>query len=184
MNSDFSAGLDDLDDDDNKKKGGKEQIQAAQEEEKDDKKPVKPTFKGRMNLKGTGDTNDGENAGVVKDYDFGLKFKTNNGENKEGGEKRNDRNVDRKDRRQPKDKGMSLNSFNNKGNFDDEEGFEIVGRDTRKKKNKKDDSSSEDEGNKKFGGFKRNTGEAIRGARVERGGTRGGTRGGRGGKQE
>ena len=29
MNSDFSAGLDDLDDDDNKKKGGKEQIQAA-----------------------------------------------------------------------------------------------------------------------------------------------------------
>ena len=134
---------------------------------------VKPTFKGRMNLRGTGDTNDGENAGVVKDYDFGVKFKTAHGD--KGGEKRNDRNIDRKDRRQQKDKGMSLNAFNQQ-NADDEEGFEIVGRDTRKKKAKKDDSSSdEDEPNR---GFKRNTGEAIRGARVERGGTRGG----RGGK--
>ena len=178
MNNDFSAGLDDLDDEDDKKKGGqgKDSSKNEAEEEKDSKKPtgVKPTFRGRMNLKGTGDTNDGENAGVVHAYDFGVKFRSAQGENK--GEKRGNRNIDRKDERQPKDKGMSLNDFNNQA-ADDDEGYEIVGRDTRKKKAKKDNSSSDEE-DEPSKGFKRNTGETIRGARVERGGTRGG----RGGK--
>ena len=48
----------------------------------------------------------------------------------------------------------------------------------RKKKAKRDDSSSEEEG--QTTGFRRNTGENVRGARVERGGNRGG----RGGNQE
>ena len=178
MNNDFSAGLDDLDDEDDKKKGGqgKESSKQEAEEEKEGRKltGVKPTFRGRMNLKGTGDTADGENSGVVKDYNFGVKFKPAQGENTQGGEKRTEnRNVDRKDNRQPRDKGMSLNAFNNK-NVDDEEGFEIVGRDTRKQKKAKRDDSSSGEEDAPSGGFKRNTGEKIRGARVERGGTRGG----------
>lgn len=178
MNTDFSAGLEDLDDEGSSKKkdkkgGAQESSYApAKEEEKETGRitGVKPTFKGRMNLRGGGGPNDGDNAGVVKDYSFNVTFKS---EAAAGGE-RGDRNVDRKDRRQPKDKGMSLGAFNQQQTgANDEEGFQIVGRETRKKA-KKDDSSSDEEADKPTRGFNRNPAENVRGARVERGGTRGG----------
>jgi hypothetical protein len=47
---------------------------------------VKPTFKGRMNLTKTGAGVNEQSEGVVKSYDFGSVFKTENpsGENREG----------------------------------------------------------------------------------------------------
>ena len=74
-NNDFAAGLDDLDEDEGaaKKKGGKGFItretghQQQAEEEKDFKKPtgIKPTFRGRMNVRGT--AGDEESSGVKQD---------------------------------------------------------------------------------------------------------------------
>jgi len=96
MAGDFDAGLDDLDDDGNvKNKGQKEASKAmaggrewinlgssAKVRRADDENPMprkeakKPSFFGKMNLKNTGDG--GEDAGGPKhNYDFGVKFKSN-----------------------------------------------------------------------------------------------------------
>jgi hypothetical protein len=124
MDGAFSAGLEDLDEEGSSKKKDKKggpresantytsHVKEEEKEERGKLTGVKPTFKGRMNLRGSGGANDADNAGVVKDYSFNVTFKSEStgGERKQYGE--GDRNVDRKDRRQPKDKGMSLGAFN------------------------------------------------------------------------
>jgi len=93
---DFAA-LDDLDDEDSGKKkdtktraeGGGQANSGAQREEKEEKRPVKPTFRGRMNLTKTGGGGQEDQVGAGKAYDFGVVYKSDapEGEKREfGGE--------------------------------------------------------------------------------------------------
>jgi len=60
------------------------------EEEKTEPRPaaVKPTFKGRMNLKGTGSTANDKDEGVRPSYDFKVSYKTSYDDQEKGGENR------------------------------------------------------------------------------------------------
>jgi len=87
--------------------------------------------------------------------------------------------MDRKDRREKRDKGVPIGTKTDQHVENEDDGFLIVrNKDRKRKLAKKDDSESSEEAED----FppKRGLGETVRGARVERGGNRG-DRGGRGG---
>ena len=56
----------------------------AEEEKKDSKAPVKPTFRGKANLKGTGGglAKDEEGTGPKHTYDFAVAFRGQGGDDK------------------------------------------------------------------------------------------------------
>lgn len=118
---------------------------------------VKPTFKGRMNLKGTGSAANEDDTVVRPSYDFKVSYKTEFDQEK-GGENRERKQYN-------KDKGVSLNDFNKKAEEnDDEEGFQIIRAKERKQKTADDGESSGEEN-----GFEQRGGDRGRG-----GGGRGG----------
>lgn len=198
---DFDAGLDDLDDSGNKKKenrraGGNDQRefinlssgarnpgqQPEREEQKERREAVKPTFKGKLNLQGTGNQANEENSGVVKDYDFRSVYKKPFEEGDEKRERRDgDNNRGGRGGRKQRDRGHDFGRKDQ--NSDDDDEFQVVAKKQRKVKKFNNDSDSEenprrgDGGGFSRGGFPQRTqgnSEMIRGARVERGGNRGG----------
>lgn len=159
---DFAA-LDELDDEDSGKgKDSKGKSESKAEENKEEKTgPVKPTFRGRMNLSKTGASGqENENAGVGKTYDFQVHHAT-------PGEKREPREHKQ---RKPKDKGIDLRAKLAQDAEEDDEFTIVRGKQPKKRPTKKnDDSSSDDDDNQQ----PKRGGGNIRGARVERGGNRG-----------
>lgn len=171
------GGLDELEDEGNEKKPKKNDKRATgaaddskAEEEKSNSKPaepVKPKFRGKLNLTKTGDGAE-QDAGAGKaastNYGFEVKYKSdrppNAGEKQEGaeGEKGGEGQKPevRKDRRH-NNRGNKFDGFRKafgNDNDDDDDGFEVVTdktKDRRKRKFKKDDSDSEEEGDKKEG---------------------------------
>jgi len=119
---------------------------------------------------GGGGTNDDQNEGVVKTYDFGVTFKSTypGGEREPRGE--GNAMEPRKDRRHG---GQNRKQFGEDEAADDDDGFKIVRNVKDKKRKRHDDSSSDDDqGTKNF-----SSGRMQGGARVEQRGTRG-SRGG------
>jgi len=154
---DFVA-LDELDDEDSGKKKDSKAKAESRAEEREEKKtgPVKPTFRGRMNLTKTGASGqDNENAGVGKSYDFQVHHAT-------PGEPREQK------QRRPKDKGMDLRAKLAQDAEEDDDFTIVRNKDKKKKFTRAPSNSSSDEEEPRRGGG------TIRGARVERGGNRGG----------
>lgn len=212
---DFDAGLDDLDGDGTETKkttaaasGQREFVNLSssaktgdfqREEVKERTAPVKPTFRGKANLTKTGGPVEDKSDGVVKTYDFGSVFKTENDGNRGGNPEERKRGGAGNRGRGGFNKGGR--PFDDKAaNSDSEDDFMVVKDGKRKpqRQNRRDASSSDDEGqgrrdNERFGGFGgrggrggmrgrggrdgeegvRTEGEGLRNARVERGGTRG-----------
>ena len=160
---DFAA-LDELDDEDSGKKKNTAAKPEAKTEVREEKKsaPVKPTFRGRMNLTKTGGGGQDDQAGVGKAYDFQVHHATPGDQREHGGEQ--------KQRRPRKDKGVDLDAKLAQ-DADDDGDFTIV-RNKEKKRfaRRPSNSSSDDDVNQGRG----RGGGNIRGARVERGGNRGG----------
>jgi len=150
-------------------------------------------------LAGTGAQQDEANAGVTKDYSFGVVYKSEHTHGDKDGKPREPREPRKEGEehkggfhKKPRDKGRAFGEHQDK----EEDDFQVVKDGTRKPHKKKfnDDTSSDEEG-KPRGGFrggrgrgglergglerrsedgpKRSEGEAVRGARVERGGHRG-----------
>ena len=163
----FEDALDDLDDDGQKKEGRRapagiegqkefvnlgSQAKPAhghdKEKEREEKKEaVKPTFKGKLNLTKTGGQPD-DNQGVVKDYDFKTVYKRPHDEAGEE-QKRERREGDDGFRggrggRKPRDKGHQFGKEDQQDKEDD--GFQVVGKLTRKPHKKNHGESSSDEG--------------------------------------
>uniref|UniRef100_A0A7S3N097 Uncharacterized protein n=1 Tax=Strombidium inclinatum TaxID=197538 RepID=A0A7S3N097_9SPIT len=188
---DFSEGLNDMDDDGQIVKrapekrshaeGGREFVNLGSsakqggpweepKEQKESKGPRKPTFTGRMNLKGAGEPSSNSQAeGVTKSYGFSVTYKPNKTEEEKGEEGKNEKREQKKQRQQNNEKGVAFNDFVQKeGQPTDDDGFQVVRRKDRKKPtHKQADSDSEE---KEGEGFK-----------ITRGEKRGGFRGGRGG---
>ena len=178
---DFSAGLDDLD---NAPKNTSSQKTAQVEEAKAESKgPVKPTFRGRMNLTG-GPSANADNSGVKTNYDFGVVYSTKRvegegGERTEGEAKADGEQTQHRRERKQRDHGTEFGK-EKKHNDSEDDDFMIV-RDpkTRAKKTKADNSDSDEEEGSGFrGGYR---GRGFEGSRVSRGGERGRGGGERGG---
>lgn len=164
---DFAA-LDELDDEDSGKKKDSKAKPETKTEEKEEKKsaPVKPTFRGRMNLTktGGGGQDDQPGAGVGKAYDFQVHHAT-------PGEHRDHQGGENKQRRPPKkDRGVDLDAKLAQ-DADDDGDFTIVRNKEKKRFARRPSNSSSDD---EAGPSRGRGGGNIRGARVERGGNRGG----------
>lgn len=198
---DFDAGLDDLDEEGSGKKESKDNRRqegqrdfvnlgstakggaTEEREERKEREPaVKPQFRGKLNLKGTGGGDTANEEGVIKSYDF----RTNayKQPNPEGGEPRGER-AERKEGEEPrgerqerggfgvrggrggrKDRGTAFGAKNNEEEEDDD--FQVVKKPIRgtKKFNNDDDSSDENNAKEAFRGFRSGArGGAERGER-------------------
>ena len=124
------------------------------EEKKTESRPaaVKPTFKGRMNLKGTGSAANDNDDSVRPSYDFKVSYKTSHDDQEKG--------ENRERKQYNKDKGVSLSDFNKKAQEnDDEDGFQIIrGRERKQKTTNNDDSLDEENGVEIKRGADRNRG--------------------------
>ena len=157
------ASLDQLDESPSQTKKTEPAKKAESLPEEEKKEPRKPTFKGRMNLGGTGAQNNDNNEGVTKQYDFGVVYKQpyadKDGEKKERtrgtfgdiveGQK-DGPNEERKGgyNKGKRDKGTEWGKGQKKSD-DVEDGFEVVKKQERRiKKKNNDDSSDEEEGSK------------------------------------
>lgn len=178
---DFSAGLDDLD---NAPKNTSSNKTAPVEEAKAESKgPVKPTFRGRMNLTG-GPSANADNSGVKTNYDFGVVYSTKRvegegGERAEGDRADGEQTQHRRERKQ-RDHGTEFGK-EKKQNDDDEDNDFMIVRDpkTRAKKAFAANSDSDEEDSRGGrggyrGGFRGGErGSGFEGSRVNRGGERG-----------
>lgn len=95
---------------------------------------VKPTFK-RREPKAFKTATEGDD--VRPSYDFKVSYKTSYDDKDENGEKR--------ERRQPRDKGVDIDTFNKKDDAEDDDEFQFVtGRVKRAPKEANNDDSDED----------------------------------------
>lgn len=137
---DFDAGLDDLDNDGvtkkdmkkNKFEGQREFVNLGsaarggdrEREEEPKERPVKPTFRGKLNLNKTGSQPDEQNQGVVKDYDFrnlkGQKREDDGEERKRDGE--NSRGGRGGGFRRNKDRGQDFEGRNQHSKQEEDDG--------------------------------------------------------------
>jgi len=184
----FSEGLDDIDDNGNVKKrnkelkgsegaatgdrardfvnlgasartgGDKKPNQLEEEQKGAESKPVKPTFRGKLNLTKTGGRQEEENTGVVTSYGFSValrgpqtqKEKHKKDKKEEGKDSGDQQRNARKDGHKNRDKGQPFAPGSKQGDDGmDDGGFEVVGegrRRNRKPKPVNSDSDSDEGG--------------------------------------